>query len=498
LTTLLIVAPMRISQERRGPGIRSWELARALGRDHQVTLLVPNEDHPAPTGFAVRAWPRAETEDTAFDSLLAEHEIVVIQGPALQIYPRLSEILAAGQHYLVVDLYDPITLEQLAVDRGGQIGSWLQLEYRALLNEQLNLGDFFLCASERQRDYWLGALGALGRLSHDTWDGNEFRRLIDVVPFGLSARRPSTLPEPVLKAVVPGLTPSDQVIVWGGGLWDWLDPLTPIRAMEQVATRQPHARLVFFRSADGWTAMAERAWQLASELGLLDHQVLFAPWLSPEQWAACLSEADVGLSFHQASIETHFAFRTRLLDYIWAGLPIVTASGDVLGDLVTAQRLGHVVEPGDVGGLADALVSLLDEPDARGARRDRFRSVAATLTWDQATRPLAYYCAQPWHAGDARSGFPRRCLAAQRDRVLSEAAHAARRRAETEAHARALEEHLSAEQGKTGGLQHQLEELAQELRQSEDQLQAAMNGRVMRLMLSIQRRWRRLWGDPPR
>ncbi len=483
---------MFISQERRGPAIRPWELARVLGRDHHVTLLVPNQDHPVHPDFAVRACAGGDTTDEAFASLLAEHEILVIQGPALQVYARLAKTLAAGRHYLVADLYDPITLEQLDIDTGGQIGRWLHLEYTALLNEQLRLGDFFLCASERQRDYWLGALAALGRLNHDTWDGSEFRRLIDVVPFGLPGESPPTGTAPVLKGVIPPIKPSDRVILWGGGLWDWLDPLTPIQAMEKVVARQPQARLVFFRLANGSTAMSDRAWQLASALGLLDRHVLFTPWLSPEQWAACLLEADVGLSFHQAGIETHFAFRTRLLDYIWAGLPIVAASGDVLSKLVTSHGLGHVVDPGDVDGLADALVSLLDEADARSSRRDAFRTVGAQLTWDRVAQPLARYCSQPWHAGDADSGFTRRWLAAQHDRALSEAAHATRRQAEAEAHVQALESQLSTAPGNAGHLQQQIDEMAQELRRSEERFQAAMSGRVMRLMISIQRGWRRL------
>ena len=33
----------------------------------------------------------------------------------------------------------------------------------------LLLGDAFVCASDRQRDHWLGALGALGRLSPDVY-----------------------------------------------------------------------------------------------------------------------------------------------------------------------------------------------------------------------------------------------------------------------------------------------------------------------------------------
>ena len=167
--------------------------------------------------------------------------------------------------------------------------------------------------------------------------------------------------------------------MWGGGLWDWLDPLTPIWAMEQVSAQQPTARLVFFEAE----SMARRCWagrrSLPAELGLLGRHVLFVHWLPPEKWGACLLEADVGLSFHPATIETRLAFRTRLLDYLWAGLPIVTAGGDVMGDLVAAQGLGHVVEPGNVQALAEALTALLVEPDARARRAEAFRQAAGTV-----------------------------------------------------------------------------------------------------------------------
>ena len=50
---------------------------------------------------------------------------------------------------------------------------------------------------------------------------------------------------------------------------------------------------------------------------------------------------------HPAHLETRFAYRTRIADYLWAGLPVVTSAGDVLGDHVAARRLGRAVAPGD-------------------------------------------------------------------------------------------------------------------------------------------------------
>jgi hypothetical protein len=59
------------------------------------------------------------------------------------------------------------------------------------LHDQLRVGDFFLCASERQRDYWLGWLEALGRVNPRTHGADpDLRGLIDVVPFGVPSEPP--------------------------------------------------------------------------------------------------------------------------------------------------------------------------------------------------------------------------------------------------------------------------------------------------------------------
>ena len=64
---------------------------------------------------------------------------------------------------VVIDMYIPTHLENL--ERGGRSDE----EYAqavshqvSVINEDLGRGDFFLCASERQRDFWLGALSHAG------------------------------------------------------------------------------------------------------------------------------------------------------------------------------------------------------------------------------------------------------------------------------------------------------------------------------------------------
>ena len=89
----------------------------------------------------------------------------------------------------VIDVYDPMHLEQLEQsDDGDQDLRWRHVtDATSVLNEQFVKGDFFLCASPKQRDLWMGHLASLGRVNPATYDADPgLDSLIDVVPFGIS------------------------------------------------------------------------------------------------------------------------------------------------------------------------------------------------------------------------------------------------------------------------------------------------------------------------
>ena len=37
-----------------------------------------------------------------------------------------------------------------------------------------------------------------------------------------------------MKGAYPGIDKNDRVILWGGGIWEWFDPLTLIRAVHRI------------------------------------------------------------------------------------------------------------------------------------------------------------------------------------------------------------------------------------------------------------------------
>ena len=389
-----------------GPGIRYANLARELGQSFQVTLAAPNETDIEIDGVTmVCADP---TSAPAMTELALAHSAVFAQRLPISTMLRL----AREPIRVVYDLYDPVLLESLAgsVRRDGTAGppparaSTLLARYEKLFHEVvLATGDGFVCASERQRDLWLGWLAALGRLdAAEHARDPTLRSLVDVVPFGIDPTPPRPT-RPVLRGVLPGVTPESRVLIWGGGIWDWLDPLTVIRAVAALSGRRFDQRLVFMgggrpSSDTGETemAMAAGARELASALGVLDSAVLFNDrWVPYGERGGWLTEADLGVSAHFADVETRFAFRTRLLDYLWAGLPIVATRGDVLGDLVESDGLGRAVGVEDVDGWVTALDELLGDERSRAEARRNSAAVREQFTWPRVASRLVELLHEP-------------------------------------------------------------------------------------------------------
>jgi glycosyltransferase involved in cell wall biosynthesis len=405
MSRVLILCNEAVGEQMAGPGIRYWEFGRALaaaGLDVTLAILpfVPVLPLPPviPFGCLVHC-----SDDAQVRTLATTHDVIVTQGILLSTYPFLAD---SGVP-LVLDFYIPFLLERLHIDTDTTASEHLFMHegYRRALQRQLLGADFILCASEKQRDYWLGALSAAGRVNPYTHaDDPTLRQLIDTVPFGLPTQAPHHT-RSVLKGVHPGIASDDRVLLWGGGVWNWLDAPTLIRTMARITQRRADTKLFFMGikhprlPAAQMTAAAETL-ALSQSLGLTGHTVFFNEWVPYAERENYLLEADLGISLHRDHLETRFSFRTRFLDYLWAGLPIVATRGDVLSEQVKAHGLGQVVEPGDVDGVARAILSLLDTPNLREMYCPRFEQVAAAYHWEVVTRPLVEFCAAPRLAPD--------------------------------------------------------------------------------------------------
>ena len=177
---------------------------------------------------------------------------------------------------------------------------------------------------------------------------------------------------------------------------------------------------------------AEDAKALAANLGLINNTVFFGDWVAYERWPDVLLESDIALSLHEDTLEARLAFRSRMLEYIWAGLPMIATTGDATSDLMTQHDLGIVVGYGDVAGVAEAILNLLDEP--RSLRRPQFEQAQQSLTWERAAAPLIAFCQDPQRAADRVAGeVLGNPLYAQQQAVALREAHQQTQHAQAEA-----------------------------------------------------------------
>lgn len=424
----LTVEPL--GERLAGPAIRALELARAVARSGaagRVRLVSLTGCDRRDDEVALSTADPSELLETARGSA-----VVVLQGDVLNRVPGL----AALDVPVVVDAYDPFHLEQLEQTRDLSPAERQRIVRDCVraLNGQLARADLVLCASDRQRSLWLGHLAALGRINPLTYDESpDLAALLAVVPFGAStvARGAAADRGAVVGAAVPGLTPEDVLLVWGGGVYPWFDTDVLLDAMERLVATHPRVKLLFLGTrhplrpdSDSSEVAALRA--RAAGTGLLDRTVFLHPgWVPYDERHDWLGGADVGVSTHHPHLETEFSYRTRVVDYLAAGLPVVTTDGDAMADLVRSTGCGVVVPPHHPTALASALAGLADDALARRAASERALAAAADLAWDVVAAPVVGFCRAPRRAPDlvapaatralldvARGGVVRRVRAA--------------------------------------------------------------------------------------
>jgi glycosyltransferase involved in cell wall biosynthesis len=336
-------------------------------------------------------------------------DIIVFQGALLSTHPWIAKT----DKIIIADVYDPMHLETLEQQKHTLAGIRFveTMDIVAVFNEQLARADFILCASEKQRDLWLGQLAAVGRLNPLNYDrDSSLRTLIDVVPFGIQEAAP-IMQRHGIRNVIPGVGLNDKVVLWGGGIYNWFDPLTLIQAVNLVSKTHHDIKLVFMGTQHPNPHVPEmkmsfEAKELSKELGLEGKHVFFNEgWVPYNERANFLLDADLGVSTHLDHLETAFSFRTRILDYLWAGLPIVATSGDTFETIIEGNLLGKTVPPGDINSLAEAIILLLYNDEISIEARKNVEEFSKVLSWNLVLQPLIDFVLASKHAADYKSGF---------------------------------------------------------------------------------------------
>ena len=169
------------------------------------------------------------------------------------------------------------------------------------------------------------------------------------------------------------------VVAFVGGFQPWhgLDNL--VESFTQILPQVPDARLLLV--GDGRARpMLDRKVQ---ECGL-ESIVTITGLLPQARVPAMLAAADVAvLPYPQLAQELWFS-PLKLYEYMAAGKAIVASRSGQIADVLENGHNGLLVEPGDVAGLAQAIVTLLlDEATRRRLGRNAKQQAIEKHSWDQ-------------------------------------------------------------------------------------------------------------------
>ena len=408
MTRVALLTAEPIRRRMAGIGIRYLELARRLpdfGLD--VVLFTTGPPEEVPREGLVSAVDVRPFERGQLARLLADCDVAVTQGQvANDLLIEVPDLPTA------VDFYDPFLVENfhyldtLGLDPyRNDHATWVL---------QLSRGDFFLCSCEEQRQYYLGFLTAVGRVNpHLVRDDPDLRSLIAVVPFGMSLEFGEPCP------LLPERGVGEKRLLFGG-LYDWYDPWPVLEALERLDRPEWSLWLVRNPNPDGTPQkLFEEVRRWAEKRGFWETRLRTIDWVPADRRYDLLRDADLLVATHRSSLETRLSLRTRFLDALAIGRPVVTTEGGAISRMLKESGAGWVVPERDPDAVAAAFQEILEgDPGLVEARCQAGRQLAEAFAWDKVLEPLVTFCREPRQESTKTEFAASLATAAPRDGLL--------------------------------------------------------------------------------
>jgi glycosyltransferase involved in cell wall biosynthesis len=128
----------------------------------------------------------------------------------------------------------------------------------------------------------------------------------------------------------------------------------------------------------------------AREIDPSGRSIVFSPWIPYSAREDLYAASDLIVSISSEGLEADLAYRTRLLDAAWGGVPSVSVAGGALARDLEDAGAGWRVER-SAEAFARAILAAL-APDRREAAARCARAFAAERTWKRVAGPVVSWC----------------------------------------------------------------------------------------------------------
>jgi glycosyltransferase involved in cell wall biosynthesis len=354
-----------------GAGLRAWGLGKGLETYGQEVIfsmpaLYLDKVQQAPKEITDYAWRVGKVKQVIQKA--RPDMVVFCHWPAVQIEKKLDIPT-------VLDFHGPHLLEREIQGYNNRAAN-VQAKIDAIRK-----ADFFTCAGEKQRLYFLSWLIAAGISVSE--------QSIASIPISLSPDLPVHAP-----------SNGQPVFVYGGVFLPWQNPAAGLRTLVRSMEAREYGQLKFFGGRH--PVYAEQIGNLEL-FEALEQELMRSPrvqcmgFVPHDELVGEYLRAHVALDVMARNPERELAFTTRTVEYLWCGLPVIYHDYAELSDLIREYQAGWVVDPADVAQIQAAIDQALTCPDEVHRRSENAqRLVRERLTWDKAIAPLDTFCHDPW------------------------------------------------------------------------------------------------------
>lgn len=371
-----------------GGGLRCWGLAQGmLANDPSLEVTVAYHESYRQHKFTDK-YKGATIATWSLDNiheLISEFDSILVSYCMGDLSVKVADSIRPDQQ-LVLDCYVPIYVEVSARNSddldneysifSGDVKKW---------DHVLRRGDIFLCASDTQKRFYQGVLSALGRVNPATYN----QEMILIVPYGIYRDGPKSNVRPITKVVGK----NDKKVLWFGGIYPWFD-LKQLADSIKIVDQDIPTKLVIvgarnpFNTHPDFVRRYEDLTEYVNSDKKLKELVVFQDWVAFEERADWYLDSDMVVVMNQLGDENELAWRTRLVDFMWANLTIVTNGGDPLGEYLINKQAAARISGKTSSTIAKDISTVLGNPKQIQELKDNLSKVKQEYFWDTITKKL--------------------------------------------------------------------------------------------------------------
>lgn len=386
-----------------GGGLRAWGLANGLqnnSKDKYEVEVSYNQVFKQDNftdelnGIKISTWEISTLADK-----IQEFDSVLVSYNAGDITQTVVDNIRQDQQ-LILDGYVPIHIEMSARNSDN-----LDREYDAfnfenkIWTKALRRGDILLCANEAQKKFYTGVMAQVGRINPITYGDED---LIQIVPYGIYREKAVAKNDPVSKLVK---NKKAFKLLWFGGIYPWFDLTNLLEAVKNANKTTPIELIMVgvknpFNQHPDFIKRYEEVMDYIKNNNM-DEIVHVTDWVKFEDRAEWYLGSDAVVLINNIGMENTLAWRTRLVDYVWADLPIVTNGGDPMSDILEANKAVYILPDLDVKTIEKEIIKISKDKETLKQVSTNLSKVRRLFYWDKVTENLSKLISKGYKPADA-------------------------------------------------------------------------------------------------